>query len=73
MGGTQISSDSQIGDYTYIGFNCFITKAIIGRYCSIANCVKIGQGEHNINRISTSSLFYRDPYQTLTTAALYHR
>lgn len=66
MEGTRISTDCQIGDYTYIGYNCSITKATIGRYCSIANNVSIGQGEHDINRISTSSLFYDNPYQELT-------
>jgi len=68
MSGTQISADCQIGDYTYIGFNCFITRCNIGRYCSIANCVKIGQGEHDINHISTSTLFVQNPYQALTSA-----
>jgi GT2 family glycosyltransferase/acetyltransferase-like isoleucine patch superfamily enzyme/Flp pilus assembly protein TadD len=66
MGGCQISPDTQIGDYTYVGFNCFITRATIGRYCSIANCVKIGQGEHEIDRISTSTHFYERPYEQLT-------
>jgi tetratricopeptide (TPR) repeat protein/GT2 family glycosyltransferase/acetyltransferase-like isoleucine patch superfamily enzyme len=66
MNGTQISADSRIGDHTYIGYNCFITKSVIGRYCSIANNVSIGQGEHDVSRISTSSLFYENPYQELT-------
>lgn len=66
MGNSNISHDSLIGDYTYIGFNCFITKATIGRYCSIANNVSIGMGEHKIKRVSTSSLFYKKPYETLT-------
>lgn len=61
-----ISDDSEIGAHTYIGFNCFITKAKIGRYCSIANNVAIGNGEHLPGRISTSSIFYDNPYQVLT-------
>lgn len=65
MHNSYISTDSSIGDYTYIGFNCFITKALIGRYCSIANDVAIGQGEHNLNRVSTSSHFYSDSYNEL--------
>jgi acetyltransferase-like isoleucine patch superfamily enzyme len=65
MHNTYISADSCIGDYTYIGFNCFVTKAVVGRYCSIANDVAIGQGEHNIARVSTSSLFYSDSYTEL--------
>lgn len=61
-----LSGDNQIGDYTYIGFNCIITQSVVGRYCSIANNVSIGIGEHRINRVSTSSLFYENPFETLT-------
>lgn len=61
-----LSGDNQIGDYTYIGFNCIITQSVVGRYCSIANNVSIGIGEHTINRVSTSSLFYENPFETLT-------
>jgi len=63
---TFIDKFSEIGDYTYIGKNCNITKSSIGRYCSIANNVSIGQGEHNINKISTSAFFYKNPYEELT-------
>lgn len=63
---TDISLDSIIGNYTYIGKNCNITKSNIGRYCSIANNVTIGAGEHIATEISTSSLFYENPYLILT-------
>jgi tetratricopeptide (TPR) repeat protein/cellulose synthase/poly-beta-1,6-N-acetylglucosamine synthase-like glycosyltransferase/serine acetyltransferase len=66
MSGTQVSADTRVGDHTYIGYHCSITRSVIGRYCSIANHVSIGQGEHDVNRISTSSLFYENPYQELT-------
>ena len=61
-----LSGKNEIGDYTYIGYNCIITKSSIGRYCSIANNVSIGIGEHKINRVSTSSVFYEEPFETLT-------
>ncbi|RXU61977.1 chloramphenicol acetyltransferase [Pseudomonas protegens] len=61
-----IDSTSALGSYTYVGSNTSITKSIIGRYCSIANNVSIGQGEHLLNRISTSSSFYDSPWETLT-------
>ena len=64
--GTQIDKNSSVGSYTYLGKNCFVTKAHIGRYCSIANNVSIGQGEHDLQRISTSSLFYESPLDVLT-------
>lgn len=66
MSGSSIDKHSSLGDYTYVGYNCFITKAIIGRYVSIANNVSIGMGEHQLDKIFTSSLFYADPYKILT-------
>ena len=67
MTNTEVDSFSSIGKYCYVGKNCFITKANIGNYCSIANNVSIGQGEHCTSRISTSSLFYEDAYEELTS------
>ncbi len=61
-----ISNDSNIGKYCYIWHNTSITKSSIGNYCSIANNVSIWMWEHDINAISTSSLFYSHPYQILT-------
>lgn len=66
MSNTILSGDNSIGDYTYIGFNSNITKSTIGRFCSIANNVSVGIGEHKINRVSTSSIFYKNPFVTLT-------
>ena len=64
--GAHVDKQSGIESYTYIGNNCFITHAHVGRYCSIANNVSIGQGEHDLNQISTSSIFYSDPLSILT-------
>lgn len=66
MQGSFVSSDSTVGAYSYIGFNCSITKAVVGRYVSIANDVEVGPGEHETTFISTSSLFYENPYEQLT-------
>jgi acetyltransferase-like isoleucine patch superfamily enzyme len=63
---TSVSCDSEIGKYTYIGGNVGISKTQIGNYCSIANNVSIGNGEHLLDNISTSSLFYENPYEILT-------
>jgi acetyltransferase-like isoleucine patch superfamily enzyme len=62
--GTHILSNcvvnhSSIGKYTYISKNALIQNAIIGNYCSIAPNVSIGLGQHPIDLISTSPLFYR--------------
>ena len=64
--GCFVDGYSEIGSYTFIGRNCSITKSKIGRYCSIANNVSIGQGEHSLDRISTSTLFYQNSYEELT-------
>lgn len=68
MQGSIVSPDSKIGGNTYIGYRCHITRSEIGRYVSIADHVMIGPGEHLMNEISTSSIFYRDPYNILTRA-----
>lgn len=64
--GSYVDGKTTIGSYTYIGRSCSITKSKIGRYVSIGNNVSIGQGEHGLANVSTSSLFYRSPYDELT-------
>ncbi len=66
MEGSVIDAMSELGKYVYVGKYTYITKAKIGNYCSIANNVSIGQGEHELDKLSTSSLFYDDAYKTLT-------
>lgn len=67
--GSRVDSQSQIGGNTYIGLNSYVTRSKIGRYVSIANNVSIGQGEHDLHRISTSSIFYQNPWEALTGKA----
>lgn len=62
----EIDSDTRIGKYTYIGQYTTITSAQIGNYCSIASFVKIGHGEHDLNRVSTNSLFNKNSFKELT-------
>jgi len=56
-----VDERSDIGQYTYIGFHSFVSSASIGRYCSIANHVNIGPGDHKIDKLTTSSLFQNNP------------
>lgn len=49
-----IDDSCDVGEYTFIGKDVDITKTKIGRYCSIAPHVRIGQGEHDLSEISTS-------------------
>lgn len=66
MHSTSIDSTSNIGSYTYIGCYTNITKSRVGRYCSVGNNVSIGQGEHRLDRVTTSTKFYETPWETLT-------
>lgn len=47
-----------IGDYTYVSNNSIIHNCTIGKFCSIGPNVVIGFGEHPIQFLSTSPLFY---------------
>ncbi|MBN9458524.1 MAG: CatB-related O-acetyltransferase [Bosea sp.] len=68
MKGSIVSNDSSIGDYTYIGYNCLVSNSTIGRYCSVANNVSIGPGEHALDAVSTNSIFMDDAYRALTAS-----
>ena len=50
--------DSQIGDYTYISMNAFISNTLVGKFCSIGPNLVCGWGVHPIDGISTSPMFY---------------
>ncbi len=66
MEGSVTDHLTEIGKYCYIGRYCYLTKVKIGNYCSIANNVSIGQGEHNLSKISTNSIFYENSFEELT-------
>jgi len=63
---SNIGDDCEVGSYTYIGNNCAITRATIGRYVSIADNVSIGPGEHPLESISTNHNFIENEYEELT-------
>lgn len=48
--------DSYIEKATYIGTNCFIANAKIGKYCSIAWNISIGGVNHNYERLLMTPL-----------------
>lgn len=66
MEGSVTDHLTSIGNYCYIGRYCYLTKVKIGNYCSIANNVSIGQGEHDLTKISTNSIFYDNAFNELT-------
>lgn len=50
---------SQIGFGTYLGSNCNLFAAKIGKYCSLGNNIKVVRGNHpSKNYVSTSPAFY---------------
>jgi acetyltransferase-like isoleucine patch superfamily enzyme len=65
-----VSADSRIGSNSYIGYNCCVTRTEIGHYVSIANNCTLGPGEHPLDAVSTSSLFYENAWETLTARPL---
>ena len=51
-------SDSKIGDYTYVSINSYISKANIGKFCSIGPNFLCGWGIHPITGISSQPMFF---------------
>jgi len=49
----------RMGKHSFCGYNCEISNTDIGAFCSIANGVIIGGGEHPIEWVSTSPVFYK--------------
>jgi len=58
--------NSSFEKHSFCGYNCEIVNCDIGSFCSIANNVIIGGGEHPIEWVSTSPVFYegRDSVKT---------
>lgn len=54
--GSSVSA-SKVGKYSYCGYDCEISNAEIGNYCSIAGQVFIGGAEHPMDWVSTSPVF----------------
>lgn len=50
--------DVKLGDYTYVGDSTRILCANVGKYCSISGYVLIGLGNHPVDMVSTSPVFF---------------
>lgn len=59
IGAGSMFVDSEIGRFSYCGYDCFIINTIIGSFCSISDNVSIGGGTHPLNWVSTSPAFYK--------------
>lgn len=51
-------SDTQIGAYSYIAINSYISLTTIGKFCSIGPNLVCGWGIHPLNGISTHPMFF---------------
>ncbi|MBQ6980256.1 MAG: CatB-related O-acetyltransferase [Clostridia bacterium] len=52
-------SGSSLGRCSYVGCDCYIPKTKIGRYCSIAQGVRVVMGNHPTSKfVSTHGAFY---------------
>lgn len=49
---------TKMGRYSYCGYGCTLINCNIGRFCSIADNVKIGLPNHPMTWVSTSCAFY---------------
>ena len=50
---------SSLGRCSYVGCDCYIPKTKIGRYCSIAQGVRVVMGNHPVSQfVSTHGAFY---------------
>ena len=54
-----IVNNSRLENYSYVGRNSLVQYAQIGKFCSIANEVCIGLGNHPMDNFSTFPLFYK--------------
>ncbi|MDR6265972.1 MULTISPECIES: CatB-related O-acetyltransferase [Rhodobacterales] len=64
--GSFVDKHCSIGAYSYLGNNCSVSVATIGRYCSIADTVVIGPGAHDLDAVSTSAEFQKEAFADLT-------
>ncbi|WP_181708395.1 DapH/DapD/GlmU-related protein [Chthonobacter rhizosphaerae] len=55
-------SYATVGDMSYIGEDCSVADATIGRYCAIADKVRIGAPNHPMDRPTQHRLTYTPEY-----------
>jgi phosphonate metabolism protein (transferase hexapeptide repeat family) len=57
---------SSLGDYSYLGENCEVADAVIGKFTAIANSVRIGAPNHPMGRPSLHRFTYVPEYYEAT-------
>jgi phosphonate metabolism protein (transferase hexapeptide repeat family) len=53
---------ASLGDYSYLGENCDVADAVIGKFTAIANSVRIGAPNHPMDRASQHRFTYVPEY-----------
>ncbi len=65
--GETVIEYSELGDFSYIGQNCIVSDARIGRFCAIAAEVRIGAPNHPVDRPSLHRFTYCPEYYSGTS------
>jgi len=64
--GNSVVEYSKLGDYSYLGEDCMVADAQIGRFCAIAARVRIGAPNHPVDRPSLHRFTYCPEYYSDT-------
>jgi acetyltransferase-like isoleucine patch superfamily enzyme len=59
---------ASLGDYSYLGENCDVADAVIGKFTAIANSVRIGAPNHPMGRASQHRFTYCPEYYEATAS-----
>jgi len=59
VGAGTVMRSSQMGDYSYLTQHCHVVWTTIGKFCSIANAVRINPGNHPTWRVVQHHATYR--------------
>jgi phosphonate metabolism protein (transferase hexapeptide repeat family) len=59
---------ASLGDYSYLGENCEVADAAIGKFTAIANSVRIGAPNHPMGRASQHRFTYCPEYYEATAS-----
>lgn len=64
--GSKSYFDGEIGEFSYVGSRCVLSRIKVGRFCSISSNVKVVQGFHPTEKwVSTSPVFYSSLHKRL--------
>lgn len=54
--------NSELGDYSYTGYNTIVKYANIGKFCSVSWNVSIGGANHDYGKASTHPFYFKNKY-----------